>query len=185
MKLPAGIMDHDIDASYCLDCLDLHEPMDRLRQFVLCRFSSFDLVADVTEGGHMHPEHTICDKRGRCPYEGILCTRVPAIVLSTRELEVVRLLPEDISYKMIADRLDITVNTVRTHIQNIQNKIGVHSNRAILQWAHEHQLIDDSLINNNSLWETEQKGGKSSEQPLSGMSAPSRTSYSKNYTPCL
>lgn len=201
MKLPAGIVDHDIefflfrgnlmflhngrarsfdklpaemisylhdllasipDADLCLDCMDLQEPahlsfeMRRLYQFVLCRFSSFDLVADITEGGHMAPEHTLCDKRGRCPYEGILCVPVAKSKLSSRELEVIRMLPEDLPFKLIADRMGITTNTVRTHIQNIQSKIGVHSHRAILAWAYEHDLIDQqSFINNNSLWETE------------------------------
>lgn len=201
MKLPAGIVDHDVefflfkgnlmflhngrarsfdklpaeiifslndllssipDADLCLDCMDPQEPagmsveLRRLYQFVLCRFSSFDLVADITEGGHMAPEHTLCDKRGRCPYEGILCVPVAKSKLSSRELEVIRMLPEDLPFKLIADRMGITTNTVRTHIQNIQNKIGVHSHRAILAWAYEHDLIDQqSFINNNSLWETE------------------------------
>lgn len=168
-KLPAEVikyledlLDADPDADLCLDCMDLQEPIDvpvkmkRLYQFVLCRFSSFDLVADITEGGHMAPEFTLCDKRGRCPYEGTLCLPIAQTKLSSRELQVISMLPEDLPYKLIADRLGITTNTVRTHIQNIQNKIGVHSHRAILQWAYEHNLIDQQLfINNISLWETE------------------------------
>lgn len=151
-----GMLDDNPDANLALDCMGIQEPFERLRQFILCRFGSFDLVADVTEGGHMHPEFTKCDKRGRCFYEGILCLPIAKTKLSSRELQVIHLLTEDLPYKLIADRMGITTNTVRTHMQNIQAKIGVHSHRAILQWAYEHDLIDQSNINNNSsLWETE------------------------------
>ena len=182
-KIPAKIryfleeiLAADEDASLCLDCLDLHEPMERLRQFVFCRYSSFDTVADMTEGGHMHPEFTVCEKPGRCAYEGILCLQISKTKLSSRELQVVIMLTEDIPYKLIADRLDITTNTVRTHIQNIQSKLGVHSNRAILTWAFEHNIINESILNNSSLWETEKEGGNSSGRfSLSGGSALPRT----------
>lgn len=163
----------DPDVQLALDCLDLHDPMDRLRQFSFCRFSSFDLVADVTEGGNMHPEFTICEKRSRCPYEGTLCLSLNQFKLSSREIQVIQLLTMDLPYKLIADRMDVTTNTVRTHIQNIQSKLGLHSSRAILQWAYEHQLIDQ-LNNNCSLWETEEEV-KSSGKRMSGELATFRT----------
>lgn len=169
-RLPAKIkyylqdlLDNNADANLALDCMDIRHPFERLRQFVMCRFSSFDTVADITEGGHMHPEFTLCEKRGRCPYEGTLCIMLTKTKLSSREIEVIRMLIHDLPYKLIAEKLCISTNTVRTHIQNIQNKLGVHSDRAILTWAYEHNLIDEQLINNNSsLWETENEGGKSS-----------------------
>lgn len=182
-KIPAKIryfleeeLSSDEDACLCLDCLDLHDPMERLRQFVFCRYSSFDNVADMTEGGQMHPEFTACDKRGQCPYEGALCMPISKTKLSSRELQVVMMLKEDLSYKLIAERLDITTNTVRTHIQNIQSKLDVHSNRAILQWAYEHQLIDKQpMTNNSSLWENEQVEKSSGKFSRSGAAALPRT----------
>ncbi|MCK5430735.1 MAG: HTH domain-containing protein, partial [Anaerolineales bacterium] len=47
--------------------------------------------------------------------------------LSEREIEVLRLLKSELSAPEIADRLHITVSTVRTHIKNIYSKLGVHS----------------------------------------------------------
>lgn len=47
--------------------------------------------------------------------------------LSGRELEVVTLLAEGQSYKMIADALAISIDTVRFHIRNIYEKLHVHS----------------------------------------------------------
>ena len=48
--------------------------------------------------------------------------------LSAREKEVLQGLVVGLSYKMIADRLGITYETVRTHIKRIYEKLQVHNN---------------------------------------------------------
>lgn len=47
--------------------------------------------------------------------------------LSPREQEVLQLLTSGHSYKMIAQKCQITVETVRTHIKRIYEKLHVHS----------------------------------------------------------
>ena len=47
--------------------------------------------------------------------------------LSTRELEVLRHLSEGLMYKEIAPKLDISLNTVRTHVGAIYRKLHVQS----------------------------------------------------------
>lgn len=47
--------------------------------------------------------------------------------LSTREKEILRLLAAGNSYKMIAANLFISLDTVRTHIKHIYDKLQVHS----------------------------------------------------------
>ena len=47
--------------------------------------------------------------------------------LSTRELEILRLLAKGHRYKEIADELSINIGTVRTHISNVFEKLHVHS----------------------------------------------------------
>jgi DNA-binding NarL/FixJ family response regulator len=47
--------------------------------------------------------------------------------LSARELEVLQLLAEGHSYKMVADGLSVSLDTVRFHIRNIYEKLHVHS----------------------------------------------------------
>ncbi len=47
--------------------------------------------------------------------------------LSKRETEVLQLLSEGISYKMVADRLFLSFNTVNTHVKNIYQKLHVSS----------------------------------------------------------
>ena len=47
--------------------------------------------------------------------------------LSAREQEILQLLMKGYSYKMIAAELSITIETVRTHIKRIYEKLHVHS----------------------------------------------------------
>jgi DNA-binding NarL/FixJ family response regulator len=47
--------------------------------------------------------------------------------LSQREVEILRLLAEGHAYKQIAAELRISINTIRTHIKRIYEKLHVHS----------------------------------------------------------
>jgi DNA-binding NarL/FixJ family response regulator len=48
-------------------------------------------------------------------------------LLTPRERQVLACLAEEAGRKQVADRLNLTANTVRTHMQNIMAKLGVHS----------------------------------------------------------
>lgn len=52
----------------------------------------------------------------------------PDFGLSPREKEVLQGLVDGLSYKMIADRLEIGFETVRSHIKRIYEKLHVHNN---------------------------------------------------------
>jgi DNA-binding NarL/FixJ family response regulator len=54
------------------------------------------------------------------------CERMLAL-LTPRERQVLACLAEGTGRRQIAERLNLTVNTVRTHLQNIMAKLGVHS----------------------------------------------------------
>lgn len=47
--------------------------------------------------------------------------------LSARESEVLKLLADGLSYKMVADRLYLSFNTVNTHVKHIYEKLHVSS----------------------------------------------------------
>ena len=51
----------------------------------------------------------------------------PAVLLSIREKDVLQALVDGLSYKMIADRLGISFETVRSHIKHIYEKLHVHN----------------------------------------------------------
>jgi LuxR family maltose regulon positive regulatory protein len=61
--------------------------------------------------------------------------------LSERELDVLRLLGTELSGPEIADRLSVSLNTVRTHTKNIYGKLGVNSRRAAVRRAEEAGLL--------------------------------------------
>lgn len=54
------------------------------------------------------------------------------IELTDREQEIVVGLVDGLSYKMIADRMDISIDTVRTHIRNIYKKLHVNSKAEVI-----------------------------------------------------
>jgi DNA-binding NarL/FixJ family response regulator len=62
--------------------------------------------------------------------------------LTSREREVLRALSEGLSNKQIAERLHMSVDTERTHMMNILNKLGVHSRLQALLFAARHGLIE-------------------------------------------
>jgi LuxR family maltose regulon positive regulatory protein len=61
--------------------------------------------------------------------------------LSERELDVLRLLGTDLSGPDIAGHLTVSLSTVRTHTQNVFNKLGVNNRRAAVRRAEELGLL--------------------------------------------
>jgi DNA-binding NarL/FixJ family response regulator len=52
--------------------------------------------------------------------------------LTSREQDIVNGLVDGLSYKLIADRYDISIDTVRAHIRNIYRKLHVHSKAEVI-----------------------------------------------------
>ena len=61
--------------------------------------------------------------------------------LSTRELEVLRLVAQGFSNQQIASRLSVATSTVKTHINNIYGKLGVQSRTQAVARARQLGLI--------------------------------------------
>ena len=61
--------------------------------------------------------------------------------LTPREVEALELLAEGLTNSAIAERLGISVNTVRNHIQNVLAKLGVHSKLEALSVAVREGII--------------------------------------------
>lgn len=57
--------------------------------------------------------------------------------LSEREMEVLQLLSEGYSNKEIADRLFVSLNTIKTHLSNIYSKMGVNRRTQAVQKARQ------------------------------------------------
>jgi LuxR family maltose regulon positive regulatory protein len=61
--------------------------------------------------------------------------------LSDRELEVLGLVAQGLSNREIAERLFITVGTVKTHVHNIHGKLGVQRRTEAAARARELGLV--------------------------------------------
>jgi NarL family two-component system response regulator LiaR len=73
-------------------------------------------------------------------------TRDPSVdlrvrTLSVREREILGLLANGWSNRRIADECFLSLSTVRTHVQNVLVKLGVHSKLEAVAFALEHQVV--------------------------------------------
>jgi LuxR family maltose regulon positive regulatory protein len=62
--------------------------------------------------------------------------------LSERELEVLQYIADGLTNKQIADKLFVSLNTIRTHTKKMNSKLGVHSRTQAVARAKELGLIE-------------------------------------------
>ncbi len=65
----------------------------------------------------------------------------PSEELSPSELRVLRFLPTNLTRPEIARSLDVSVNTVNTHIRSIYSKLGASDRSSAVQHARELRLL--------------------------------------------
>ncbi|MGN6566249.1 MAG: AAA family ATPase [Thermomicrobiales bacterium] len=61
--------------------------------------------------------------------------------LTSREVDVLRLVAQGLADAEVADQLYLSVHTVKTHLRSIYNKLAVSSRAAAARFAAEHQLV--------------------------------------------
>ena len=64
--------------------------------------------------------------------------------LTTREVEVLRLLVRGYTNRQIADRLKISPRTAEGHRANLSAKLGLRSRVELVEYAEKHRLMDQS-----------------------------------------
>lgn len=62
--------------------------------------------------------------------------------LTPREKEVLELLVKGNSYKMIADKTDVTIDTIKKHLQNIYHKLHVNCGTEAVAKALRHKIVN-------------------------------------------
>ena len=65
--------------------------------------------------------------------------------LTSRELDVLRQMVNGLDRRAIAETLHLSVNTVRTHIQNLMTKLEAHSALEAMALALEHGIVEPAL----------------------------------------
>jgi two-component system, NarL family, response regulator LiaR len=87
-------------------------------------------------GGHDGPITTLPSRPSRDPGVELLVR-----TLSAREREILGYLSAGWSNRRIAEQCFLSLNTVRTHVQNILVKLGVHSKLEAVAFALEHHVV--------------------------------------------
>ena len=82
-------------------------------------------IIELQEGGA--PMSPSIAKRTLHLFRERLRPEVPDFGLTLREREVLEFLSDGLSYQKIADKLMISLSTIRTHISNIYEKLHVNS----------------------------------------------------------
>ena len=68
-------------------------------------------------------------------------TRQIAVILTPREIEIVRMVAEGLRNKVIAERLYMSEGTVKVHLHNIYEKLKVNSRLQLARYARDQGLV--------------------------------------------
>ncbi len=63
------------------------------------------------------------------------------IPLTKREVEIIKLISDDLTNNEIAEKLNISFRTVETHRRNLMQKLDVKSTVALIRWALQHKIM--------------------------------------------
>lgn len=72
------------------------------------------------------------------PTEKVSCQ---GLGITDRELDVIRLISEGLSNKLIADKLELSTHTVNTHRKNIMAKLNIPNTAGIVMFAVKNKLL--------------------------------------------
>jgi DNA-binding CsgD family transcriptional regulator len=68
------------------------------------------------------------------PKPAAVVKAMPAAELTRRQLEIARLVADDLTNRQIAARLFLSERTVETHVTNILNRLGLNSRVELARW---------------------------------------------------
>jgi DNA-binding NarL/FixJ family response regulator len=98
-----------------------------------------EAIRSALEGEHVFPRRFVSTSDARALHDD---SQLFADQLTPREREVLALLVEGASGQMVARRLGISSNTVRTHVQSILAKLQVHSRLEAVAFAVRHGVVE-------------------------------------------
>lgn len=114
-----------------------------VHRFIRCNFSEYDSRPDVDHNGCFKFEFVPCPLRGECKYCNIICNPSFNAKLSAREMEVMSLYFKSMSTEEIADRLFISICTVKKHKRNALERLKMHSLTEFLTYAAHNKIFEN------------------------------------------
>jgi len=112
-----------------------------VRRFGKCNFSIYDNRPDIRTDGLFNLEFVPCPLRGECKWENTICLPKFNTALSDREMQVLKLICENLEDSQIADKLFISIHTANNHRRSIERKLGVNNKLGILKYAKENSIL--------------------------------------------
>jgi two-component system response regulator NreC len=64
------------------------------------------------------------------------------VVLTPREIQVLKLIVQGYTNRQIGDELSISMRTAESHRANLAGKLGLHSRVELVRYARQHGLIE-------------------------------------------
>lgn len=133
----------DYDRVICLENAGIHDPVEQIRIWISCNFSTITSTPDFLDGVRVNYSRPRCSLRAsnNCPYNCNVCDGgkllAPEFSLSKRQVEVLSVISEDISEIEMANRLFISVDTLRNHKQNLRQILNTRSSVGLALFAKE------------------------------------------------
>lgn len=138
------IANHPVKAEALVE-IGYEGDIEQLEKYISCVSGAFDGDSDIINGKLQHTEYWPCPHRGICPVEGRLCNALIVgpdnTPLTRREIDVLTLIAQGLLNKEIADRLNVSEETVKVHIKHILTKTGLNNRTELAVLAHKKNLI--------------------------------------------
>jgi predicted ATPase/DNA-binding CsgD family transcriptional regulator/Tfp pilus assembly protein PilF len=121
---------------------------ERTRALIARNLSPEAATAAAKEGRALSAEaflehlDEILDPNGETAPPAPPAEAAPKEALTAREVEVLRLIANGLSYGQIAERLVISTRTVDAHLRSIYSKLQVRSRHEAARYAFEHHLVE-------------------------------------------
>jgi hypothetical protein len=131
-------------ASFALYKMGITDPIQRLKQYVKCRYAACNGSPDLTREGGSNSEFYDCGVHNNCRWEGKLCALIqaPFGFLTPREVEIAKFIGLGALDKEIAVKLNISVFTVQAHRRNLEMKIKPGGTKVdVARFAIENNII--------------------------------------------
>lgn len=104
-----------------------------VHRFIRCNFGEYDaLTFDISQTGDFYFEDVRCPMRGECLFEGVICKPALKTELTPRETEVAKMLSSGLSVQDISENLQISILTVRNHVQHIKARLRLKHTSQII-----------------------------------------------------
>ena len=123
-------IEHHPGALQALESMNITDPIAQHEHYTMCMHGELNFQPDFIDYKPNALDHEftslICGVQ-HCAHRGILCQRIHGEYgnLTNREADILHLIGKGQHPSDMAQMLEISITTVRTHIENIKSKIGV------------------------------------------------------------